>query len=152
MRRSGAVLRWLLTIFIVGVAAQFFLAGLGVFRVQHASDHGTVGDKQFGDFFDPHVVLGNVLFIVAVLVFVAGLIARVGRPRIFALLALPILVLLQSVFANTGPPWFRALHVLNAFVIAGLAGTQTGMAWRAHRAAESAGSPASTDAPADAAG
>jgi hypothetical protein len=133
--RSGAVLRWLLTIFIVGIAVQFFLAGLGVFRVQHiATKTGTtLTDDRFEHFFDPHIVLGNVLFIVAALVFVAALIARVGRPRIFLLLALPILVLLQSLFAGTGPSWFRALHVLNAFVIAGLAGTLTGIAWREAR-------------------
>src|SRR5262252_8397102 len=121
MRRSGAVHRWLLTIFIIGVAVQFFLAGLGVFKTQHASDQGAVDDKQFGDFFDPHATLGSLLFIIAVLVFVAALIARIGRPRIFAMLALPLLVALQFVFAGTGPPWFRAFHVLNAFVIAGLA-------------------------------
>src|SRR5262252_11158381 len=113
MRRSGAVLRWLLTIFIVGVAVQFFLAGLGVFRVDHAAEQtGALTSDQFDHFFDPHMALGNLLFIIGVLVFVAGLIARVGRPRIFALLALPLLVALQFVFAGTGPPWFRAFHVL----------------------------------------
>jgi hypothetical protein len=134
VRLAGAVHRWLLTIFIVGVAVQFFLAGLGVFKAQRATDGGTVDDKSFGDFFDPHRQLGGVLSIVAVLVFVAALIARVGRPRIFIMLALPILVELQFVFASNGPSWFRALHVLNAFVIAGVAGTQTGIYWREARA------------------
>jgi Family of unknown function (DUF6220) len=126
----AATFRYLLTIFLAGVAVQFFLAGLGAFRTQHASDHGTVGDKQFGDFFHPHVVLGNVLLVVAVLVFLAALIGRRGRRWVLPALSLPILVELQFVFANNGPTWFRALHVLNAFVIAGIAGSQTGLAWR----------------------
>jgi hypothetical protein len=135
MRWAGALHRWLLTIFIVGVAVQFFLAGLGAFKTQHATDAGTVGDSQFADFFDPHRQLGDILGAVAIAVFLAALLARVGRPRIFAMLALPILVELQFVFANNGPSWFRAIHVLNAFVIAGLAGSQTGLVWRDHRAA-----------------
>jgi hypothetical protein len=131
---ARTVHRWLLTLFIIGVAVQFFLAGLGVFKTQHATDRGSVGDKSFGDFFDPHRQLGGVLLIVAVLVFAAALVARVGRPRIFIMLALPILVELQFVFANNGPSWFRALHVLNAFAIAGVAGSQTGIYWREARA------------------
>jgi ABC-type uncharacterized transport system permease subunit len=136
MQRRGVVHRWLLTLFIIGVAVQFFLAGLGVFRVEHvATKRGTtLTSTEFDHFFDPHLALGDLLFILAVLVFVAALIARVGRPRIFAMLALPILVALQFVFAGTGPAWFRALHVLNAFVIAGLAGTWTGIYWREARA------------------
>ncbi|MFL5958985.1 MAG: DUF6220 domain-containing protein [Gaiellaceae bacterium] len=150
MRWAGAAHRWLLTVFIVGVAVQFFLAGLGVFRVDHvATKTGTaLTEDRFDNFFDPHVALGNILFLVAILVFLAALLARVGRPRIFAMLALPVLVFLQSIFANTGPSWFRALHVLNAFVIAGLAGAQTGLAWQEKRAASAGGA----GVPADAAG
>jgi ABC-type uncharacterized transport system permease subunit len=137
-----ALHRWLLTLFILGVAVQFFLAGLGVFRVDHvATKTGTtLTENRFDHFFDPHMALGNLLFIVAVLVFVAALLARVGRARVLTMLALPLLVLLQFVFAGGGPAWFRAFHVLNAFVIAGLAGTQTGIYWREARAG--AGAPA----------
>jgi hypothetical protein len=135
------IFRWLLTIFIVGVAVQFFLAGLGVFKAQHGTDKGTVGDSQFASYFDPHRALGNVLLIVGVLVFLAALVAKVGAPRIYLMLALPVLVALQSVFANTGPSWFRALHVLNAFVIAGLAGSQAGLVWQERRAASAVSQP-----------
>jgi len=126
----AAAFKYLLTLFLIGVAVQFFLAGLGVFRTQHASDHGTVGDKQFGDFFHAHVVLGNILLVIGILVFLAALAARLGRRWALPMLALPVLVELQFVFANNGPSWFRALHVLNAFAIAGIAGAHTGLAWR----------------------
>jgi hypothetical protein len=139
--KRADIFRWLLTIFLVGVAVQFFLAGLGAFKTQHGTDKGTVDDSQFGSYFDPHVVLGHVLFILAVLVFVAAVVAKVGAPRIYLVLALPILTFLQSVFANTGPSWFRALHVLSAFVIAGLAVTLTGRVWQERRAASAASSP-----------
>jgi hypothetical protein len=138
--KRADVFRWLLTIFLVGVVVQFFLAGLGVFKTQHGTDHGFVGDSEFASYFDPHRALGNVLLLVGVLVFVSALVAKVGAPRIYMMLALPLLVVLQSVFANTGPSWFRALHVLNAFVIAGLAGSQTGLVWR-ERSTASAASP-----------
>jgi ABC-type uncharacterized transport system permease subunit len=135
MRWAGAAHRWLLTIFIVGVAVQFFLAGLGVFRVDHvATKTGTtLTEDRFDHFFDPHMALGNVLFVVALLVFIAALLARLGRTRVLTMLVLPVLVLLQFVFAGGGPAWFQALHVLNAFAIAGLAGTQTGIYWREYR-------------------
>jgi hypothetical protein len=134
MQIARAAFRFLLTLFLVGVAVQFFLAGLGAFKTQRATDHGTVGDKQFGDFFHPHVVTGNVLLILGVVVFLAALIGRMDRRWVLPALVLPILVELQFVFANSGPSWFRAIHVLNAFVIAGLAGSQTGLAWREARA------------------
>lgn len=128
MARSA--FRILLTLFLVGVAVQFFLAGLGAFRAQHGTDHGTIGDSQFAHYFDPHRANGNVLLILAVVVFLAALVARMGRRWVLIALSLPVLVELQFVFANTGPSWFRALHVLNAFVIAGIAGSHTGIAWR----------------------
>ena len=38
-------------------------------------------------------------------------------------------------FAGGGPAWFQAFHVLNAFVIAGIAGSQTGLLWAERRTA-----------------
>jgi Family of unknown function (DUF6220) len=128
MAAARAAHRYLLTLFIVGVAVQFFLAGLGVFRVQDGAS-----DSRFEDVFSPHRTLGNILFILGLLVLLAAIVARLGRARILAMLVLPILVFLQSVLANNGPSWFRALHVLNAFVIAGFAGTMTGRYWAEYR-------------------
>jgi hypothetical protein len=130
---ARAAHRYLLTLFIVGVAVQFFLAGLGVFRVQKGAT-----DSRFESVFGPHRTLGNVLFIIGLLVLLAAIVARLGRVPVLAMLALPILVFLQSVFANNGPSWFRALHVLNAFVIAGYAGTMTGRYWAEYRTGSAA--------------
>ena len=135
MPAARAAFKYLLSLFLVGVAVQFFLAGLGAFKVQHATDHGTVGDSQFANYFDPHRANGNALLILGIVVFLAAVAGRMGRRWILPALALPILVELQFVFANNGPSWFRALHVLNAFVIAGVAGSQTGLAWGESRSA-----------------
>ena len=120
--------RYLLSIFTVGVVVQFFLAGLGVFKVT-----GGASDQRFDHVFAPHRALGNVLFIVAILVLLAAMVARLSRARVALSAALVVLVFLQSVFANDGPAWFRAIHPVNAALILALAGSFTGMLWREYR-------------------
>jgi hypothetical protein len=68
--------RYLLSIFTLGVIVQFFLAGLGVFRVQ-----GGASDSRFDHVFAPHRALGNTLFVVSVVVLLAALVARLSRVR-----------------------------------------------------------------------
>ena len=134
MSQVRAIHRWLLTLLLVAVAVQFFLAGLGAFKAQHGTEQGTIGDSQFADYFSPHRATANVLMGIAVLVLIAAVVGRMGRRWILVSLSLPVLIELQYVFAGTGPSWFRAIHVLNAFAIAGIAGAHTGIAWREARA------------------
>ncbi|MGI0129652.1 MAG: DUF6220 domain-containing protein, partial [Thermoplasmata archaeon] len=100
-----AVHRILLSVFTLGVVVQFFLAGLGVFRTQDGAS-----SARFDHVWGPHRTLGNVLFIVALLVLVAAIVARVGRTRVLLSLLFPLLVFVQSVLANNGPSWVRAFH------------------------------------------
>lgn len=134
MSHMRAVHRWLLTLLLVAVAVQFFLAGLGAFKAQHGTERGTIGDSQFADYFSPHRGFANVLAIIAVLVLLAALVGRMGRRWILVSLSLPILIELQYLFASNGPSWFRAIHVVNAFVIAGITGAHTVIAWREAKA------------------
>jgi uncharacterized protein DUF6220 len=122
--------RYLLSIFTLGVIVQFFLAGLGVFKVTE----GASGNR-FDHVFAPHRALGNTLFVVAVVVLVVAVAARLSRPRLVLSVALPVLVFLQSVLANNGPSWFRAIHPVNAVLILALAGSFTGTLWREYRTA-----------------
>jgi uncharacterized protein DUF6220 len=124
-----AVHRVILSVFTLGVVVQFFLAGLGVFRVQSGAS-----DSHFDHVFAPHRALGNVLFIVALLVLVAALVARLGRGQVLLGLVLSLLVFLQSILANNGPSWVRAFHPVVAVLILALAGSFTGRLWREHRA------------------
>jgi hypothetical protein len=107
--------RVILSVFTLGVIVQFFLAGLGVFRVQDGAS-----SSRFDHVFEPHRVLGNVLLIVALLVLLG--------------LVLTLLVFLQSVLANAGPSWVRAIHPVVAVLILALAGSFTGRLWREQRA------------------
>ena len=126
----AAVHRIILSVFTLGVIVQFFLAGLGVFRVQDGAS-----SSHFDHVWSPHRTLGNVLFIVALLVLVAAIVARLGRTRVLLSLVLPLLVFVQSILANNGPSWVRAFHPVNAVLILALAGSFTGRLWREQRAA-----------------
>lgn len=134
MSKVRTIHRWLLTLFLVAVVVQFFLAGLGAFKAQHGTEQGTIGDSQFASYFSPHRGFANVLMLIGVLVLIAAVAGRMGKRWILVSLSLPVLVELQYVFADAGPSWFRALHVVNAFVIAAIAGSHTGIAWREARA------------------
>ena len=145
MRQAGLLAyRYLVALFFLGVIVQFFLAGLGVFRTQHDADGGvTVSDHRFEHNFSPHAALGNILFVVGLLVLLAALAARLGRNGALLALALPVLVFLQSVFANAGPSGFRALHPVNAGLILGTSALLAHRAWRRRaEVAESAPAPA----------
>ena len=125
----ASVHRVLLSVFTLGVIVQFFLAGLGVFRVQDGAS-----SSHFDHVWGPHRTLGNVLFIVALLVLVAAIVARLGRTRVLLSLVLPLLVSVQSLLANNGPSWVRAFHPVVAVIILALAGSFTGRLWREQRA------------------
>jgi hypothetical protein len=120
--------RVVLSVFTLGVVVQFFLAGLGVFRVQNGAS-----DTRFDHVWAPHRALGNVLFIVALLVLLAALVARLPRTQVLISLVLPLLVFVQSILANNGPSWVRALHPVVAVLILALAGSFTGRLWREQR-------------------
>jgi hypothetical protein len=126
----ASVHRVLLSVFTLGVIVQFFLAGLGAFRVQDGAS-----SSHFDHVWGPHRTLGNVLFIVGLLVLVAAIVARLGRTRVLLSLVLPLLVFVQSVLANNGPSWVRAFHPVVAVIILALAGQFTGRLWREQRAA-----------------
>jgi Family of unknown function (DUF6220) len=131
MQQPGrAAYRYLVALFFGGVVVQFFLAGLGAFRTQHDASAGTaVTDNRFEHNFSAHVALGHALLIVGALVFVAALAGRLGRNRVLLVLALPLLVELQSVLANVGSSAFRALHPVNGCVILALSGVLAHRAW-----------------------
>ena len=134
MSRARDIHRWLLTLLLVAVAVQFFLAGLGAFKAQHGTEQGTIGDSQFAGYFSPHQATANVLFIIALLVLIAAVVGKMGKRWIGVSLSVPILLELQYVFAGNGPSWFRAIHVVNALVIASIVGKHTDVAWREAKA------------------
>jgi hypothetical protein len=103
--------------FVAGLAAQVFLAGLGVFDSPTA--------------FATHRDLGYTLSMVPILLFIIGLVAGLGRRM--AILAAVIfgLFILQSVFVamRDSSPTIAALHPVNGFLIALLAIVVAREAW-----------------------
>lgn len=103
--------------FIVGLAAQVFLAGLGVFDSPTA--------------FATHRDVGYALSIVPIVLLLIGLVGRLGRR--LAILAAVIfgLFILQSVFVamRDSSPTIAALHPVNGFLIAFLAVMLAREAW-----------------------
>ena len=108
--------------FVVGLAAQMFLAGLGVFDSPTA--------------FVTHRDVGYALSFLPILLLILGLVGGLGRRM--AILAAVIfgLFLLQSVFVamRDSSPAIAALHPVNGFLIVLLAILVAREAWLAREA------------------
>ena len=101
-RKIFAGLAWL---FVLAVAIQFFLAGLGVLGGESLEAH-----RQWGFI---------VLHLLPILMIVAAIVGRMGRTVIGLTVLLLLLVFVQPLFADPAldPRWLRSLHVLNALFI-----------------------------------
>src|SRR5215208_1579306 len=101
-RRIFVGLAWL---FVLAVAIQFLLAGLGVLGGESLEAH-----RQWGFI---------VLHLIPILMFIAAIVGRMRRTVIGLTVVLFVLVFLQPLFADPGldPRWLRSLHVLDALFI-----------------------------------
>ena len=101
-RKTFVGLAWL---FVLAVAIQFFLAGLGVLGGESLEAH-----RQWGFI---------VLHLIPILMFIAAIVGRMGRTVLGLTAALFLLVFLQPLFADPElhPRWLRSFHVLNALFI-----------------------------------
>jgi hypothetical protein len=104
-RKAFVGLAWF---FVLAVAVQFLLAGLGILGGESLEPH-----RQWGFI---------VLHLVPVLMLVAAIVGRMGRFVIGLTVVLFLLVFLQPLFVDSelDPRWLRSLHVLNALFIFGL--------------------------------
>ena len=92
-------------LFVLAVAIQFLLAGLGVLGGESIEAH-----RQWGFI---------VLHLIPILMLIAAIVGRMGRTVLGLTAALFLLVFLQPLFADPelDPRWLRSLHVLNALFI-----------------------------------
>jgi hypothetical protein len=121
-RTIHLVVAWL---FVAGLVAQVFLAGLGVFSSAAS--------------FATHRDVGYSLSVIPIVLIVAGLLGGLGR-RLALLAALVFgLFILQSVFVlmRTSAPAVAALHPVNGFLILLLAIVIARESWLARAAAAS---------------
>jgi hypothetical protein len=101
-RKVFVGLAWL---FVLAVAIQFLLAGLGVLGGESIEAH-----RLWGFF---------VLHLIPILMFIAAIVGRMGRTFLILTVVLFLLVFVQPLFADPqlDPQWLRSLHVLNALFI-----------------------------------
>jgi len=101
-RKIFVGLAWL---FVLAVAIQFLLAGLGLLGGESLEPH-----RQWGFI---------VLHLIPILMLIAAIVGRMGRTVIALTVVLFLLVFLQPLFVDPelDPRWLRSLHVLNALFI-----------------------------------
>jgi hypothetical protein len=137
VRRGAAVVqRYLVTLYLVGVIAQFFLVGLGLFGMK-AGD--TVGKASS---LNPHRDLGwaltefggAALLLATLIAWRRPLRDRVGKYVLLCLLGFPV----QPVLAAVGEDHriVGMFHPVNALLLLGLSGSLTRTAWAEARSGE----------------
>jgi Family of unknown function (DUF6220) len=105
MFNSSRVFKLFCYLFLIAVAIQFFLAGLGVLGGESIEAH-----RQWGYFALHLIPLGMFGFAIA---------AKAGRVTIGMIVLLFVLVFLQPLFADESldPKWLRSFHIFDALII-----------------------------------
>jgi hypothetical protein len=139
-RVSWVLLKYVTTLFFLGVIVQFFLVGYGLFAMKHGA---TIDNAKS---LDAHRGLGFILSdFGAILILLLTLLAW-PKPRAMFVrwILLAVLAFVQSILATVG--WHHwgvgMFHPVNALLLAGLSGYLTHYAWRRDRAKEEAAAPA----------
>jgi len=130
------VYRYATVVAFLGVLAQVGAAGYGAFYVSNKlEDKGDVLDHDgFEHGWDFHSGFGYIVVGAMIVLFLIGLAAKLGKPRIFLPLALAVAGIVQVLFAWIGEsvPGLGFLHPINALVIFAMSGAAAHVAWR-HR-------------------
>jgi hypothetical protein len=135
--RNGAwvLLRYVTALFFVGVIAQFFLVGYGLFDMKHGA---TIDNAKS---LDAHRAFGFILTDVgAGLMLILVLLAWPKRGLLLRWIVLAILAFVQGILATVGfKHWVVGmLHPVNALILLGLSGHLARHAWKSGRDAEEA--------------
>lgn len=130
-RGAWAGLRYVTAIFFVGVIAEFFLVGYGLFGMKAGS---TIDNAHS---LDAHRALGWILTeLGGGLILILALLSwpkpkLLGLYVLLAILAFPV----QPILATTGVhhKWVGMLHPVNALLLLGLSGVLSHRAWSGKR-------------------
>jgi hypothetical protein len=133
-------LKYLTTLFFLGVIAQFFLVGYGLFAMKHGA---TIDNAKS---LDPHRGLGFILSdLGAILLLILALLAW-PQPRklLGAWILLAVLAFVQGILATVGfKHWGVGMfHPVNALILLGLSGRLAHYAWTSGKKQESDAAPA----------
>jgi hypothetical protein len=129
-RGAWVLLKYVTTLFFLGVVAQFFLVGYGLFSMKHGGNTTIDNAKSL----DAHRNLGFILSdFGAVLLLILALLAW-PKPRAMLVrwIVLAVLAFVQSILATEGfKHWgIGMFHPVNALLLFGLSGYLTHYAWR----------------------
>jgi hypothetical protein len=134
MNAFRAIYRVWVTILTAAVVLQIFFAGYGAFDDYHKlnKDGSTIDQASFDHSFNPHIVLGYLIWIGGVVFLLVAFGTR-NRPRIYRALGVLGLLTLQVLLAWIGyeVPWVAGgLHPVNAFIILGFLASITYREWK----------------------
>jgi len=136
--------KYWVSILTAAVVLQIFFAGAGAFDTADKVDGGTVNEDSFEDSFGPHIALGYLIFLGTLVLLLLSFGTR-GKAWIVRAVASVVLLIIQILLAWTGasvPFLLGGLHPVNAFIILGLLGSTTYLAWKGRLGTEAATEPA----------
>jgi hypothetical protein len=136
VRRGAWVgLRYVTTVYFLGVVVQFFLVGYGLFAMKHGA---TIDNAKS---LDPHRGLGWILAeFGSILMLLLVLIAWPARRLLVAWIVLAVLSFLQGILASAGyHHWGVGMfHPVNAVILLALSGRLAHYAWTTRKSEETA--------------
>ena len=138
-RGAWVALRYVTTIFFLGVVVQFFLVGYGLFAMKHGA---TIDNAKS---LDSHRGLGWILSeFGSILMLLLVLLAWPARRLLGAWILLAVLAFFQGPLAAGGyHHWgLGMLHPVNAVILLGLSGGLARYSWRTRKSAENETAPA----------
>jgi hypothetical protein len=143
VRRGAWVgLKYVTTLFFLGVIVQFFLVGVGLFGMQ---DGATIDNASS---LDPHRGFGFILADGGALLMLVLVLLAWPTPRklLGAWILLAVLAFVQPILADFHHQWVGMFHPVNAIILLGLSGRLAHYAWTTGRNKEAAEAPAAVPA------
>jgi hypothetical protein len=132
-------LRYVTTVFLLGVIVQFFLVGYGLFAMKHGA---TIDNAKS---LDSHRGLGWILSTWGgPLMLILVLLAWPARRLLGAWVVLAVLAFFQAILAASGyHHWGLGMfHPVNALILLGLSGRLAHYSWTTRKSADAATAPA----------
>jgi hypothetical protein len=127
-------LKYVTTLFFVGVIVQFFLVGYGLFDMKHGKNVGATIDNAKS--LDAHRGLGWILAeFGAILILILALLAWPKAKLLVQWIVLAVLAFVQGILAAAGfNHWVLGMfHPVNALILLGLSGHLARYAWKSAR-------------------
>ena len=138
MQALRTIYRYWTALLLLAVVVQVGGAAYGGFySVKKLDDQSgpsagkTITGKVFDRGFGFHTGFGYLIFLLALVLLILALAARLGKRRVLFALAVPVAVVVQIVLAwvSGSVPAIGFLHGINALVIVGLTGSLVARAW-----------------------